>query len=54
MIVGNLVGQPGTGFESDRNAVLLALKNGKFIEVPEAGKRQIADKILDQIPSLRK
>jgi phosphopantothenoylcysteine decarboxylase/phosphopantothenate--cysteine ligase len=53
MIVGNLVGQPGTGFESDRNAVLLALKDGRFIEVPEAGKRRIADKILDQIPSLR-
>jgi phosphopantothenoylcysteine decarboxylase/phosphopantothenate--cysteine ligase len=49
MVVANLVGQPGSGFESEDNAVLLALRTGEAIEVPRAGKREIADRILDQI-----
>ncbi len=53
MMVGNLVGKEGSGFESDRNEVLLALRTGEFIEVPSASKREIADKILDQVLKLR-
>lgn len=53
MIVGNLVGQPDSGFESDHNEVVLALRSGEFIEIPRATKREIADKILDQVLRLR-
>jgi phosphopantothenoylcysteine decarboxylase/phosphopantothenate--cysteine ligase len=49
MIVGNLA----SAIDSDQNAVLLALRTGEVIEVPQAPKRQIADRILDQIASLR-
>jgi hypothetical protein len=32
--------------------VLLAMRSGEFIEVPQAPKRLIADRILDQIAGL--
>ena len=53
MIVANLVGLPGSGFESDSNEVLLALRTGESIEIPLASKRAVADRILNQIPKLR-
>ena len=53
MIVGNLVGQPEGGFESDQNEVTLALRSGEYIELPRASKRAIADGILDQLLRLR-
>jgi phosphopantothenoylcysteine decarboxylase/phosphopantothenate--cysteine ligase len=52
MMVGNLVGQD-TGFESDENEVVLALRSGELIEIPRASKREIAQKILDQVMRLR-
>ena len=53
MIVANLVNQPGTGFESDENQVLLALSTGELIELPRASKREVADRIYDQAMKLR-
>ncbi len=53
MVVGNLVGVAGSGFESESNAVTLALRGGEFIDIPKASKREIADRILDQIRTLR-
>ena len=53
MIAGNLVGQEGTGFESDMNEVVLALVTGEVIAVPRATKRQIADRIFDEALKLR-
>jgi phosphopantothenoylcysteine decarboxylase/phosphopantothenate--cysteine ligase len=53
MVVGNLVGGSGTGFESDDNEVLLALRTGEFVEVGRASKRQIADRIFDEALKLR-
>jgi phosphopantothenoylcysteine decarboxylase/phosphopantothenate--cysteine ligase len=53
MVVANLVGRPGGGFESEKNAVLLVLRTGQTIEVARAGKRVIADRILDQIAALK-
>jgi phosphopantothenoylcysteine decarboxylase/phosphopantothenate--cysteine ligase len=53
MVVANLVGQPGAGFESETNAVTLVLRTGETVEVPQAGKREIADRILDRVKSLR-
>ncbi len=53
MIVANLVGGPDSGFESDNNEVLLALKGGEFIDIPKAPKAEIANRILDQIGRFR-
>lgn len=55
MVVANLVGEAAdTGFESDSNEVLLALKSGETIEIPRASKRDVAQKILDQILNLHR
>ncbi|MGA3078730.1 MAG: bifunctional phosphopantothenoylcysteine decarboxylase/phosphopantothenate--cysteine ligase CoaBC [Bryobacteraceae bacterium] len=53
MVVGNLVGGEGGAFESDQNEVLLALSSGEFISVPRASKREVADRIFDEILKLR-
>lgn len=54
MVVANLVGQSDTGFESDTNEVLLALRTGEFIPLERASKREIADRIVSQILKLRR
>jgi len=53
MVVGNLVGQDGTGFESDQNEVVLVLSTGEAIPISRAPKREIADRIFDQVLKLR-
>ena len=54
MIVANLVGQSDTGFESDSNEVLLALRTGEFLPLAKASKKEIAAQILNQILKLRR
>jgi phosphopantothenoylcysteine decarboxylase/phosphopantothenate--cysteine ligase len=55
MVVANLVGEAAdTGFESDSNEVLLALKSGETVEIPRASKHDVAQKILDQILNLHR
>lgn len=55
MVVGNLVGAAGavTGFESDENEVVLALRTGETVPIPRGPKREVADKIFDQALRLR-
>ena len=53
MMVGNLVGGSETGFESDENEVVLALATGELITLPRAPKREIADRIFDEVLKLR-
>ena len=53
IVVGNLVGHEGTGFEADENEVVLVLCTGEAIPLARAPKRQIADQIFDQAMSLR-
>ena len=53
MVVGNLVGGEDGPFESDQNEVLLALRSGESIPVPRASKREVADRIFDEILKLR-
>jgi phosphopantothenoylcysteine decarboxylase/phosphopantothenate--cysteine ligase len=53
MVVGNLVGGEQGGFESDQNEVLLALRTGETVKLPRASKREVADRIFDQILKLR-
>ena len=52
-MVGNLVGGEGRASKSDENEVLLVLRSGEFIPLPRASKREIADRIFDQILKLR-
>lgn len=54
MIVANLVGRAGTGFESDENEVLLLLRSGHSIPLERMSKRRVAEHILDEAVSLRR
>ncbi|HZT32930.1 MAG TPA: bifunctional phosphopantothenoylcysteine decarboxylase/phosphopantothenate--cysteine ligase CoaBC [Bryobacteraceae bacterium] len=53
MIVGNLVNREDVGFESDQNEVILALRTGETIPLARASKREVADRIFDEILKLR-
>ncbi len=53
MVVGNLVGGADLGFESDENEVILALRTGETVPLSRASKREIADRIFDQVLKLR-
>jgi phosphopantothenoylcysteine decarboxylase/phosphopantothenate--cysteine ligase len=56
MVVGNLVGGVNgeeTGFDTDENEVLLAMRTGELVPVARASKRAVADRIFDEILKLR-
>jgi phosphopantothenoylcysteine decarboxylase / phosphopantothenate---cysteine ligase len=52
-IVLNDVSRSGLGFDSDRNAVTFLTPN-TAIEMPEMTKRELADRILEEVLSLRR
>jgi phosphopantothenoylcysteine decarboxylase/phosphopantothenate--cysteine ligase len=52
MMVANLVGREGTGFDSVDNEVVMVLRNGETIPLEKMPKRQIAERILDRILTL--
>jgi phosphopantothenoylcysteine decarboxylase/phosphopantothenate--cysteine ligase len=52
-LVLNDVGQPGVGFDSDRNAATFLTRH-TAIELPEMSKRDLADRILDEVRALRR
>jgi len=51
-IVVNDVSREGVGFDSDRNAVTI-ITHDQVVEVPETTKREVAQRVLDQIVRLR-
>ena len=53
MLVANLINQEGLGFESDRNEVDIITSTGPAIHAGPADKSEIAERILDQITTLR-
>ena len=53
MVVANLVGPDGTGFEGDENEVLLITGDKEARLIPKAAKKEIARHILDAILQLR-
>jgi phosphopantothenoylcysteine decarboxylase/phosphopantothenate--cysteine ligase len=53
MVVGNFVGSPESGFESDLNEVVLVLRTGATIPLPRATKREVAGRIFDEALKLR-
>ncbi len=52
-IIVNDVAHAGIGFESDRNAVTF-LTESRAIDLPEMSKRELADRILDEVLALRR
>jgi phosphopantothenoylcysteine decarboxylase/phosphopantothenate--cysteine ligase len=53
MLVANRVDRPGLGFESDHNEVVILTASGKTVHAGPAEKREIADRILDEVVLLR-
>src|SRR5579862_5618902 len=51
-IVVNDVSREGIGFDSDRNAVTIIMRD-EVVEVPETSKWEVAQRVLDQIVKLR-
>lgn len=53
MVVANLVGRDGLGFEADSNEVDIITRSGHAVHAGPASKREIAEQILDQVVTLR-
>ena len=53
MVVANLVGRDGLGFEADSNEVDIVTRSGQTVHAGPASKREIAEQILDQVVTLR-
>jgi phosphopantothenoylcysteine synthetase/decarboxylase len=53
MIVGNFVGREGSGFDADTNEVILVSGAEAPVHIEPAPKIEVANRILDQVLSLR-
>jgi len=54
LIVANDVSRPGAGFDGETNAALLLRRDGTSTEVPLVTKRELAERILDEVVGLRR
>jgi len=55
MVVANDVSREGSGFDSDRNAVTILVRDNPLpIDVPLSSKLEVADRILDEVARLRR
>ncbi|WP_139311149.1 bifunctional phosphopantothenoylcysteine decarboxylase/phosphopantothenate--cysteine ligase CoaBC [Bacillus sp. MRMR6] len=54
MIVANNVKEKGAGFGTDTNIVTIFKRNGPKLELPLMSKQAVADKIIEEISSLKK
>lgn len=54
LVVANDITKDGAGFNTDTNIATILTKSGSEIELPLMSKRELADKILDEIAKLRK
>jgi phosphopantothenoylcysteine decarboxylase/phosphopantothenate--cysteine ligase len=53
LIVANDVTAPGAGFGTPTNSVVLLRRDGRRRDVPLASKREVAERILDELVALR-
>jgi phosphopantothenoylcysteine decarboxylase/phosphopantothenate--cysteine ligase len=53
MVIANLVNNKGLGFDSDRNEVDILSRSGQIVHAGPADKGEVAERILDQIATLR-
>ncbi len=51
--MANDVTAAGAGFDGDTNAVVLLRRDGGQVDVPLASKREVAERILDEVRALR-
>ena len=54
MVVANDITAKGAGFNTDTNIATILTRSGSDIELPLMSKREMADRILDEIVKLRK
>jgi phosphopantothenoylcysteine decarboxylase/phosphopantothenate--cysteine ligase len=53
MVVANRVDREGLGFDSDENELTIVTSAGDLVELPRASKKDLADRIFDEILKLR-
>jgi phosphopantothenoylcysteine decarboxylase/phosphopantothenate--cysteine ligase len=53
LVVANDVTAAGAGFGGDTNAVVLVRRDGGQVDVPVTSKREVAERILDEVRALR-
>jgi phosphopantothenoylcysteine decarboxylase/phosphopantothenate--cysteine ligase len=53
LVVANDVTAAGAGFGGDTNAVILLRRDGGRVDVPRASKREVAERVLDEVRALR-
>ncbi len=53
MVVANDITKDGAGFNTDTNVATIITKNGSETDLPKMPKREMADRILDEIAELR-
>jgi phosphopantothenoylcysteine decarboxylase/phosphopantothenate--cysteine ligase len=53
MVIANLVNNKGLGFDSDRNEVDILSRSGQVVHAGPADKGEVAERILDQVATLR-
>jgi phosphopantothenoylcysteine decarboxylase/phosphopantothenate--cysteine ligase len=53
LVVANDVSAEGAGFGGETNAAVLLRRDGTRVEVPLASKRELAERILDEVRALR-
>ncbi len=54
LIVANDISRKDAGFDVETNAATILLKDGSRVELPLQSKREMADRVLDQILKLRR
>jgi phosphopantothenoylcysteine decarboxylase/phosphopantothenate--cysteine ligase len=54
LVVANDITKDGAGFDTDTNIATIITKDGPEIHLPKMPKRELADRILDEVLQLRK
>ena len=53
MVVANDITAKGAGFNTDTNIATILMRGGDAVELPLMPKREMAERILDQVIKLR-
>jgi phosphopantothenoylcysteine decarboxylase/phosphopantothenate--cysteine ligase len=53
MVVANDITKEGAGFDTDTNIATIITKSGSEIDLPKMAKRELADRLLDEVIALR-
>jgi phosphopantothenoylcysteine decarboxylase/phosphopantothenate--cysteine ligase len=53
MVIANDITEEGAGFDSDTNIATIITKSGSEIDLPKIPKRELADRILDEVVKFR-